>query len=54
MAVVHSMRKKDRRAGFVVSGEFILSYEKGRESWTEPEVTFPGPPEGFFALSPHH
>jgi hypothetical protein len=22
--MVHSMRKKDRRAGFVVSGEFIL------------------------------
>jgi len=54
------MRKKDRRAGFVVSGEFILgkkgegshlSYAKGRESWAEPEVTFPDPPRRFFSLS---
>ena len=58
--VVHSMRKKDRRAGFVVSGEFILgkkgegshlSYAKGRESWAEPEVTFPDPSRRFFSLS---
>jgi hypothetical protein len=26
------MRKKDRRAGFVVSGEFILGKKGGRES----------------------
>jgi hypothetical protein len=56
------MRKKDRRAGFVVSGEFILgkkgegshlSYAKGRESWAEPEVTFPDPSRRFFpSLAP--
>jgi len=43
-----------------VSGEFILgkkgegshlSYAKGRESWAEPEVTFPDPPRRFFSLS---
>lgn len=54
------MRKKDRRAGFVVSGEFILgkkgegshlSYAKGRKSWAEPEVTFPDPSRRFFSLS---
>jgi hypothetical protein len=56
------MRKKDRRAGFVVSGEFILgkkgegshlSYAKGRKSWAEPEVTFPDPSRRFFpSLAP--
>lgn len=43
-----------------MSGEFILgkkgegshlSYAKGRESWAEPEVTFPDPSRRFFSLS---